>query len=586
MNDSSLLTWDPASEEEILSIRRESRLIKSEADHLMKPTCHQTSITPTLKGFGAAGNKPVISLSLIDKLGRTKDGKTMMIESGGRRRRAPRASRGPGGNWKASGYDLGLLPFTTSASEQHASQPTNGTISLLSKRSFSTPSVKLDAEYLTQRFQLLARQSGDLAESIISLLAVDADEILITSEPKELNCIDWVGPDTADMVLKQVLNLIKNTGLLLLTAESLHLGASLEVDLDQFLWVETNQENKNAAMMKSLTEQNLNAEALGPICAQLQFAQRLVCGYERAKQALYHMSADLVYATQMMLTSGAAFWMPPVASPAQPLSALPLFTVHQPAASRPTPGRLVKTARRLVLAPEGLSAAVNALAQEAAAQANQEGTNKLAAVKQVVKSGILQSSSSSSTTPFSDNFPPNAIPRRLKSISSAGASISPYRNTPPSPRHPLHARGIEEEQADLGRSSSNPLHARDGSLDDNPLSRKHAPSLIQHGNEKSESALSQSPTRSKKLAKFLGDDAATSAMPAPKSSSSKPASLSPDYGPDDISSNADHQIRGGTLRGLVIKLTLHKGRTSAVPFLRVFLITYFTFHIRWEVRLS
>ncbi|PLW25049.1 hypothetical protein PCASD_22539 [Puccinia coronata f. sp. avenae] len=574
MNDSSLLTWDPASEEEILSIRRESRLIKSEADHLMKPTCHQTSITPTLKGFGAAGNKPVISLSLIDKLGRTKDGKTMMIESGGQTEEGTpskpvsgsttatntesnmcptcataHVGRGPGGNWKASGYDLGLLPFTTSASEQHASQPTNGTISLLSKQSFSTPSVKLDAEYLTQPFQLLARQSGDLAESIISLLAVDADEILITSEPKELNCIDWVGPNTADMVLTQVLNLIKNTGLLLLTAESLHLGASLEVDLDQFLWVETNQENKNAAMMKSLTEQNLNAEALGPICAQLQFAQRLVCGYERAKQALYHMSADLVYATQMMLTSGAAFWMPPVASPAQPLSALPLFTVHQPAVSRPTPGRLVKTARRLVLAPEGLSAAVNALAQEAAAQANQEGTNKLAAVKQVVKSGILQSSSSSSTTPFSDNFPPNAIPRRLKSISSAGASISPYRNTPPSPRHPLHARGIEEEQADLGRSSSNPLHARDGSLDDNPLSRKHAPSLIHHGNEKSESALSQSPTRSKKLAKFLGDDAATSAMPAPKSSSSKPASLSPDYGPNDISSNADHQIRAAPCAG-------------------------------------
>ena len=69
ISDSSLPKLDPASEEEILSIR-ESRL-KSKTDHL-KPTC-QTSITPTLKGFGAAGDKPVISLSLIDELGRTKD---------------------------------------------------------------------------------------------------------------------------------------------------------------------------------------------------------------------------------------------------------------------------------------------------------------------------------------------------------------------------------------------------------------------------------------------------------------------------------------------------------------------------------
>jgi hydroxymethylglutaryl-CoA reductase (NADPH) len=74
VNDCSLPKLDPAPEEEILSIRRESQLIKSQTDHLMKPTCQQTSITPTLKGFGAAGDKPVISLSLIDELGRTKDG--------------------------------------------------------------------------------------------------------------------------------------------------------------------------------------------------------------------------------------------------------------------------------------------------------------------------------------------------------------------------------------------------------------------------------------------------------------------------------------------------------------------------------
>ena len=52
-------------------------------------------------------------------------------------------------------------------------------------------------------------------------------------------------------------------------------------------------------------------------------------------------------------------------------------------------------------------------------------------------------------------------------------------------------------------------------------------------------------------------------MPAPKPVSFKPAFLIADYGPDDISFNVDNQIRGGTLKGLVIKLTSHEGRPSS-----------------------
>jgi len=470
-----------------------------------------------------------------------------------------------GGNWKASGYDLSH-PFQCFSEN---SRPPTGTLSPLSKRSFSQPSVRLDSEYLTQRFQPLVRRTRELAESIISLLAVDAEEILLTSEPTEMNCIERVGPETADLVLTQVSSLIETSSHLLSTAENLDLCTSLEVDFDQFMWFDLSHDSHPT--LKGLAADTIgNVDSLGPISAQLQFARRLVNGYQRSKQAVYDLSADLVYATQGMLTAGAAFWAPQVASPAQPLSASPLFTLHQLSTSSPTPARLVKTARRLILALESLGVAVGALVQEASTQAGQDV--KLSGINQFVKNGILQSTT---TTPFSETFPPNAIPRRLKSNSSASASISLFRNPPPSPRHQLQSRGIEEEQAELDTSASH-AHARENSLDGNSIvTRNREPSAVVHETDGPESASAKSPTRSKNLAKFFGDEAATTVIPALKPVSSKPAFLLPDYGPDDISFNVDNQIRGGTLRGLVIKLTSHEG--PDVPFLRVFLMTYRTF---------
>ncbi|KAH9814855.1 ras guanine nucleotide exchange factor domain-containing protein [Melampsora americana] len=99
------------------------------------------------------------------------------------------------------------------------------------------------------------------------------------------------------------------------------------------------------------------------------------------------------------------------------------------------------------------------------------------------------------------------------------------------------------------------------------------PSLSNDG-DRPTSGSSRSPTRSRKLAKFFGEDAASQIIGA-QPPSVKPAFLMPDYGVEDISFNVDNQVRGGTLRGLVIKLTSHEG--PDVPFLRVFLMTYRTF---------
>ena len=39
-----------------------------------------------------------------------------------------------------------------------------------------------------------------------------------------------------------------------------------------------------------------------------------------------------------------------------------------------------------------------------------------------------------------------------------------------------------------------------------------------------------------------------------------PPWLGPDYGPDEVSFNIDGQVRGGTLKALVIAATSHEGR--------------------------
>ncbi|KAA1089603.1 hypothetical protein PGT21_024616 [Puccinia graminis f. sp. tritici] len=565
-----------------------------------------------------------------------------------------------GGNWKASGYHDPGHPMN--ALSEHSGPSMGGAQSPVSKRSVITPLVKLDSESLSARLLPLIRSTRELAETIISLLAVDADEILITSEPTELNCIERLSGETADQVMSQVMNLIEAVGHLLTIAESFDLGASLEVDLDPFIWLVLEQDQ---GLLKGLCDPIPEA-SLGNIHTRLAFARRLVGGYQRSKQALYDLVAELIYATQTLLTSSSGVSPPSassIPSPAQPLSASPLFSLHPssgfPSASggSASPGKPLKTARRIVLALESLAVAAQAIVHQASTQNTGLDIN-LHAITQLFKNSIfvLQSttSSSSNTTSTlvhhqhpstaassdshssddneddgasslsssSDSFLPShnnhpnygnqAIPRRLKSNSiphhpsSASASVlSPSSSLrlqnqnfsnqnlynqnlpPPSPRHLLLSRGIEEEQAELElhlSGSSHPNLHRDNSIDGGSVTtRKREPSILVQDVDRAESVSSKSPTRSKKLAKFFGEEAATSVMPGPpkpmnssnNNNATKPAFLMADYGPDDISFNVDNQIRGGTLKGLVIKLTSHEG--PDVPFLRVFLMTYRTF---------
>lgn len=65
-----------------------------------------------------------------------------------------------------------------------------------------------------------------------------------------------------------------------------------------------------------------------------------------------------------------------------------------------------------------------------------------------------------------------------------------------------------------------------------------------------------------KLAKILGPDSPSSSPMRSNVSlpESVPAWLGSDYGPDEISFNMEGQVKGGTMRALVIAAASHEGR--------------------------
>lgn len=87
--------------------------------------------------------------------------------------------------------------------------------------------------------------------------------------------------------------------------------------------------------------------------------------------------------------------------------------------------------------------------------------------------------------------------------------------------------------------------------------------------ESNHSSPTKSPSSQAKLAKLLGSD-----LPESKSGGSgvggrsmslsikepTPNWLLPDYGPDEVSFNMEGQIKGGTLKALVIAAASHEGR--------------------------
>ncbi|KAM0789291.1 hypothetical protein ACM66B_000131 [Microbotryomycetes sp. NB124-2] len=98
----------------------------------------------------------------------------------------------------------------------------------------------------------------------------------------------------------------------------------------------------------------------------------------------------------------------------------------------------------------------------------------------------------------------------------------------------------------------------------------------------SQASLSASASASK-LAKILGTESPTASSSGWRSATDPlPPWLGPDYDPSEVSFGPEGQIRGGTLRALVIAATSHEGRIDS-SYLSAFLMTYRTFCTPYEL---
>ncbi|KAK4051336.1 cell division cycle- protein [Microbotryomycetes sp. JL201] len=90
-------------------------------------------------------------------------------------------------------------------------------------------------------------------------------------------------------------------------------------------------------------------------------------------------------------------------------------------------------------------------------------------------------------------------------------------------------------------------------------------------------------TSATKLAKILGTESPTASSSGWRSANEPlPPWLGPDYNPGEVSFGPEGQIRGGTLRALVIAATSHEGRIDS-SYLSAFLMTYRTFCTPYEL---
>ncbi|MBW0489347.1 hypothetical protein O181_029062 [Austropuccinia psidii MF-1] len=469
-----------------------------------------------------------------------------------------------GGNWTGSGYDIFFSsqssPFDNSLSPALPISP------LSSNGPLSSPDTKLDSERFKQQLLPLIQQAIGLGQSLnttlllfINLEKVNQETIETGSNltsSSQSHAVSKLDENNLDLILNQISEVIDVLGNLLSTSETFNVLSSLEVDLDPFIWFGISSSNQ----LKELVKRNDSLDQTPLALPQLQSARGLVNNFEKTKQTLYEGIAELVHATQTLLTSGGSFWSTPMSSPAQPPTASPLFALNQPINPILSPAQLNKTISSVMETLDSFKTASESLALEIDRQSSQD--LQLGPINQIIKSGLTQRTSLSSF-----NSQALVTTGRMKSNSSSTHN----RNSPPSPRSHRLSRGIHEEQEELERTEN--FQGGDESLKTYSNPPSSSLTLVNELDPK-ESGPSRSPTRSKNLAKFFGEEAATQVV-ATKPSSSKPTFLLPDYGPDDISFNADNQVRGGSLRGLVIKLTSHEG--PDVPFLRVFLMTYRTF---------
>ncbi|ORY87394.1 hypothetical protein BCR35DRAFT_330390 [Leucosporidium creatinivorum] len=328
-------------------------------------------------------------------------------------------------------------------------------------------------------------------------------------------------------------------------------------------------------------ESILDPAAASEYRASVLEARPLLAELEVRKQALYDVAPRLLAALQELYMASSQVSASPIGGP-QPLSTSPLAFFSAPSLAEAAPDVVFEILSDLNTGVTSLCTTVTSLGAIAEVQSSAPSnlrrpnlafrnslfdTQTASTRSSVVPDTMAASFSSSRVSLSREDDPAEASSHSRESVDSdfffSGSTVPSVRT--------------KTSSKQLFSPTTPGWEKRRGSVATNNTSVSSQVD-VQSTNSINRMSPSKSVSNTK-LAKLLGTDPHdTSPSPSRKSTNSEPTPpwLGPDYGPDEVSFNMEGQVKGGTLRALVIAAASHEGRVDS-NYLSAFLMTYRTF---------
>ncbi|SCZ89388.1 BZ3500_MvSof-1268-A1-R1_Chr9g10391 [Microbotryum saponariae] len=493
---------------------------------------------------------------------------------------------GFGGNWRGNGFVTLPSPFTTPNSEPVSSSP---------RLVYAYPVRAISAETVESlRKESMTIQSKSQAlRTLVETVERPLDQAALTDLTKE-----------AGQLLGGIASFLRSV-------EDIDIASGVDIELANDAGPISRSDTDGSVAKDSMSiksghesaaEGKDEAPSSGPYRASVIEAKPLLAEFEVSKQTLYNVPPRLLCALQSLSVLEEDWATAPAASSGpQPSSLAPLSLYASPPARATGSKAMLEIFDDLGTAVTKLTLALVALSAIAEVQSSAPPSLRRNRTTQRSPTPLDSDTASISGSSFQDSLP-HQSPRKLDAVTSRSPASSRHSILPDtfglsmgrrSKATSMHSRESADSDfffsgsnAGTGRTSSSKTRSslkqlltsaglRRGSVATS-VSDHYSQELPRSTVPSSPSKPSTPSTPMSKLAKLTGESSYPTSSSLASVAEAVPPWLGPDYGPDEVSYNMEGQIRGATLRALIVAGTSHEGRVDG-SYLSAFLMTYRTF---------
>ncbi|SCV69728.1 BQ2448_1122 [Microbotryum intermedium] len=498
---------------------------------------------------------------------------------------------GFGGNWRGNGFVTLPSPHTTPNLATNGTEPSSSSPRLI----YAYPARPISAETVesvskgSETIHLKSKALRTLVEALRGLLE-EAALLDLMREAGQLQC---------------------GIASFLRSIEDIDIASGVDIELANDAGPSSRGDNDSSVARDSMSiksghelaaEAKNEAPSSGQYRASVIEAKPLLAKFEVSKQMLYDIAPRLLCALQGLCVLGQASAPASEASSGPQLPSLAPLSLHAP------PSLAAVGTKSLLEVLEDLATAVanstlTLVELSAIAEVQSSAPPSLRPNRMTQRSSTpLDSDTASISGSSCQDSLPHQSPRKFDALPSQSPASSRHSILPDSFGFSIGRRSKapsthSRESADsdfffsgsnagTGRTSSSKTRSSLKQLLTSAGLRRGsvATSVSDHySQELPRSTVPSSPSKPympstplSKLAKLTGESNYPTSLSLASVAETVPPWLGPDYGPDEVSYNMEGQIRGATLRALVVAGTSHEGRVDG-NYLSAFLMTYRTF---------